>query len=71
MSHVDGLFSAPLALALGDDGVNKQTYSPEIAPGVGWLQNTAYDSACNHHLRGHGGNDVINGAPVALWKEAA
>ncbi|MEW5967529.1 MAG: calcium-binding protein [Pseudomonadota bacterium] len=63
--HVDGLVDDPMALALGDDGVNDQIYSP------GLVQNTAYGSAGNDlllggqeydALYGGSGDDVIVGA---------
>ncbi len=63
--HVDGLVADPLALALAEDGVNDQIYSPSL------VQNTAYGGAGDDLLLGgrefdalHGGSgdDVIVGA---------
>lgn len=63
--HVDGLVADPLALALAEDGVNDQIYSPNL------VQNTAYGGAGNDlllggrefdRLYGGSGDDVIVGA---------
>lgn len=63
--HVDGLVADPLALALAEDGVNDQIYSPTL------VQNTAYGEAGNDlllggrefdRLYGGSGDDILIGA---------